>query len=84
MEENTCPMSNSEAAHMFEKYLFWLEHQDEAKAYNTCTLLDLHSPAVCKRVQWLKQKTIPEMLNLATKQEKLKDTTQSNLQTQDT
>ena len=33
LEENTCPVSNSEAAHMFQKCLIWLEHQDEANVY---------------------------------------------------
>ena len=32
----TCPVSNSQAAHMSEKCLTWLEHQPEANQYNVC------------------------------------------------
>ena len=65
-EQNICPVSNSEAAHMFEKCLIWLEHQPEANLYNTCMLKELHSMAVRKRIKLLKQKTIPEMLHVPT------------------
>ncbi len=34
-EEEKCPMTHSEAAHMFEQCLTWLEHQPEANQYNT-------------------------------------------------
>ena len=61
-EPKFCPMSNSMAAHMFEKCLTWLEYQSEGKQYNTCTLGELHAPAVHKRGQSLKQKTLPELL----------------------
>ena len=47
-ELNACPVSNSMAAHMFEKCLAWLEHQPEVNQYNTCTLRELHALAVCK------------------------------------
>ena len=63
LEENICPVSNSEAAHIFKKCLIWLEHQSEANVYNTCTLKELHSLALCKHMKLLKQKTIPEMLH---------------------
>ena len=58
--------ADSEAAHMFEKCLIWLEHQPEANLYNTCMLKELHSMAVRKRIKLLKQKTIPEMLHVPT------------------
>ena len=55
LEENICPVSNSEAAHMFEQCLIWLGHQSEAILYNTCTMKELHSMAVRKRMMSLKQ-----------------------------
>ena len=64
LEENICPVSNSEAAHMFEKCLIWLEHQSEANVYNICTLKELQSLAVRKRMKLMKQKTIPQMLHV--------------------
>ena len=53
-EENICPVSNYEAAHMFEKCLIWLKHQSEANLYNTCTSKELHNLAVRKRMMSLK------------------------------
>ena len=47
-EPNLCPVSNSMAAHMFEKCLTWLEYQSEANQYNTCTLRELHALTVHK------------------------------------
>ena len=54
LEEDRCPVSNSEAAYMFEQCLTWLEHQ-EANAYNTTLLRQLHSLAAGKRMESLEQ-----------------------------
>ena len=59
---NVCPVSNSMAAHMFEKCLTWLEYQLEVNQYNTCTLRELHALAVRKRGESLKQRTLLELL----------------------
>ena len=61
---NTCPITNSQAAHMLEKCLTWLEYQPEAKEYNVCTLRQLRTLAARKREQSLKQTTLKEMLLL--------------------
>ena len=45
-EPNFCPVSNSMAVHMFEKYLTWLEYQSEVNQYNTCTLRELHACSI--------------------------------------
>ena len=42
-ESSVCPVSNSLAAHMFEKCLTWLEYQPEVNQYNTYTLRELHA-----------------------------------------
>ena len=36
-EDNDCPVTDVEAAHMFDRCLPWLKHQDEADQYNTST-----------------------------------------------
>ncbi len=55
MEEIKCSVSNSNAASLFEQCLTWLEHQEEANAYNTTFLRQLHSLEAMKS---LKQKSI--------------------------
>ena len=62
VESDVCPVSNSMAAHMFEKCLTWLEYQPEVNQYNTCTLRELHALAVRKRGESLKQRTLLELL----------------------
>ena len=42
-EEEPCPVTNSDAARMFEWGLTWLEHQPEASVYNTSVLRELHA-----------------------------------------
>ena len=56
-EEDTvqCPVSNSDAARMFEQCLSWLEHQPEASVYNTSVLRQLHTLAANKRLNSVKQ-----------------------------
>ena len=51
-------MSHSDAAHMFEWYLSWLERQPEATVHNTSVLRELHALAARKRVDNLKQSKI--------------------------
>ena len=63
-EPNIRPVSNSMAAHMFDKCLIWLEHQPEANQYNTYTLRELRALAVHKHGQSFKQKTLIDMLHL--------------------
>jgi hypothetical protein len=63
-----CPVTNSEAAHMLEKCLLWLEHQPEASVYNTSNLKELHKLAVRKRLQSMRQRTLPEMISTLNKQ----------------
>lgn len=58
VEEEKCPVSNSDAAFMFEQCLSWLEHQPEANTYNTTLLRELHSLAAVKRIDSLKQTSI--------------------------
>ena len=60
-EPNFCRVSNSMAAHMFQKCLTWLKYHD-VNQYNTCTSRELHALAVHKQGQSLKQKTLPELL----------------------
>ena len=63
-----CPVNNSVAAHMLEKCLLWLEHQLEASVYNTFNLKELHRLAVRKRLQSVRQRTLPEMISTLNKQ----------------
>ena len=62
VESDVCPVSNSMAAHMFEKCFTWLECQTEVSQYNTCTLRELHALAVRKQGESLKQRTLLELL----------------------
>ncbi len=54
-EEEKCPVTHSEAAHMFEQCLTWLEHQPEANQYNTSTIRSLQLLASQKRTKSMKQ-----------------------------
>ena len=56
----TCPVSNSQATHMLEKCLTWLEYQPEANQYNVYTLRELRALAVRKRGLSMRQMTIAE------------------------
>ena len=58
----TCPVSNSQAAHMLEKCLTWLEHQPEEIQHNVCTLREVRALAVRKRGQSMRQMTITQLL----------------------
>ena len=40
-QQHHCPVTNSEAAHVFDKCLTWLENKAEANQYNLCTLKEL-------------------------------------------
>ena len=60
VSQPTCPVSNSQAAHMLEKCLTWLEHQPEANQYNVCTLRGLRALAARKRGLSMRQMTITE------------------------
>ena len=63
-EEDQCPqVSNSEAIHMFEQCLTWLEQQPEATVYNTTVLRELHSLATSKRMESLKQAKLTQYFN---------------------
>ena len=60
-EEDECPrVSNSDAIHMFEQCLTWLEQQPEATIYNTTVLRELHSLATSKRMESLKQSKLTQ------------------------
>ena len=59
-QHNTCPITNSQAAHM-------LEYQLEANEYNVCTLRQLRTLVACRREQSRKQTTLKDMLPLVTK-----------------
>ena len=61
-QQHHCPVMNSEAAHMFDKCLTWLENQAEANLYNLCTLKELRNLAIHRRTQSLKQMTLTDML----------------------
>ena len=61
-QQHHCPVTNSEAAHMFDKCLTWLENQAEANQYNLCTLKELRNLAIHKRTHSLKQMTLTDML----------------------
>ena len=61
-EEQPCPISHSKAAEMFEQCLTWIEHQPEASVYNTSLLRELHSLASQKRVNSMKQTSIPDFI----------------------
>ena len=61
-QPDTCPITNSHAAHMLDKCLIWLEHQPEANEYNVCALRELRALAARKRVQSLKQRKLIYML----------------------
>ena len=54
-EEPKCPVTHSEAAHMFEQCLRWLECQPEASVYNTFVLRELHTLSASKRMNSMKQ-----------------------------
>ncbi len=54
-EEEKCPVTHSEAAHMFEQCLTWLEHQPEANQYSTSTIKSLQLLASQKRTKSMKQ-----------------------------
>lgn len=54
-EPPRCPVSHSEAAHMFEQCLRWLECQPEASVYNTSVLRQLHTLSASKRMNSMKQ-----------------------------
>ena len=54
-DEEPCPVTNSDAAKMFDRCLAWLEHQPEATVYNTSVLRELHALAAKKRMQSIKQ-----------------------------
>lgn len=54
-EEEPCPVSNSDAARMFEWCLTWLESQPEATVYTTTVLRELQAMATKKRMKSLKQ-----------------------------
>jgi hypothetical protein len=54
-EDESCLVTNSDAARMFERCLTWLEHQPEATVYNTSVLRELHILAAKKRMQSLTQ-----------------------------
>ena len=54
-EPSRCPVSHSEAAHMFEQCLRWLECQPEASVYNTSVLRQLHTLSASKRMNSMKQ-----------------------------
>lgn len=53
-DEEPCPVSNSDAAKMFDRCLAWLEHQPEATVCNTAVLRELHALAARKRMQSIK------------------------------
>ena len=53
-------ISNSDAVRMLEQCLVWLEQQPEATVYNTTVLRELHSLAVSKRMDSLKQARITQ------------------------
>lgn len=56
----TSIVSHSEAAHMLDQCLFWLERQPEVNAYNTLCLRRLHVLATEKRMNNFKQsKLVP-------------------------
>ena len=63
-QHSTCPITNSQAAHMFEKCLTWLEYQPEANECNVCTLRQLRALAARKREHSLKQTALKDMLPL--------------------
>ena len=52
---DTCKVSHSDAARVFEWCLSWLEQQPEANLHNTTTLRELHILASKKRMGSLKQ-----------------------------
>ena len=54
-DEETCTVTNSNAAKMFDRCLAWLEQQPEAIVYNTSLLRELHALAAKKRIQSIKQ-----------------------------
>ena len=54
-DEEPCPVTNSDAAKMFDRCLAWLEHQPEATVCNTAVLRELHALAAKKRIQSIKQ-----------------------------
>ena len=53
-----CPVSNSNAAYMFEKCLCWLEHQPEVTVHNTSVLRELYVLAGKKRMDSIIQTKI--------------------------
>lgn len=53
-----CPISNAEAARMFDRCLTWLRSQPEASMANTSTLVQLRELAAEKRESSRKQSTI--------------------------
>ena len=62
-DEEPCPISNSDAARMFEWCLTWLECQHEATVYNTTVLRELQAMATKKRMyQTYQSESIPPMI----------------------
>ena len=58
--DQTPRISNSDAVHMLEQCLVWLEQHPEVTVYNTTVLRELHSLAVSKRMDYLKQAKITQ------------------------
>ena len=54
-DREPCPVSNGDAARMFEWCLTWLEHQPEATVYNTTVLRELQAMVTMKRIKSIKQ-----------------------------
>ena len=63
-DSNTCPVSHSMAAHMFDRCFTWLEHQPEVNQYNMCTLRELRALEVRKRGESLRQITLVEFFKV--------------------